>query len=214
MLPLQLCTQTLEEDIPPTCFISPRESECCVRQLSVSALFKSSQVARDKRHIRWKLISELCCDAAPGILNQHVQFHEENVKRRNARFWYTSLDFLLILAEIYRFPSRYSRTRVPFLEPSPLHRTRRRSIRESLNPEFAEPGNLRAGNSSHLDGERANGGERTGSTRGMRQRGRENVCHSLNRISKIRFSEIAREDRPPCCSHIIARLLCRDFFTE
>lgn len=60
-----------------------------------------------------------------------------------------------MLAEIYYFPSRYSRTGVPFLEPSPLHRTRRRSIRESLNPEFAEPGNLRAGNSSHLDGERA-----------------------------------------------------------
>lgn len=30
--------------------------------------------------IRWKLISELYCDAASGILNQHVQFIHENVK--------------------------------------------------------------------------------------------------------------------------------------
>lgn len=107
------------------------------------------------------------CDVAPSILNRCVlliQERRENISDILVRFFSSLREFTTL--------SKYLRT-MPLLEPSPLHRTWRRSIRESLNPEFAEPGNLRAGNSSHLDGERDP----------RRKRGWENICHSPSTVN-------------------------------
>lgn len=106
------------------------------------------------------------CDVAQSILNWCVlliQECKENVSDMLVNFFSSLQKFTTL--------SKYLRT-MPLLERSPLHRTWWRSIRESLNPEFAEPGNLRAGNSSH-DGERDP----------RRKRGWENVCHSPSTVN-------------------------------